>query len=467
MALATETAKDVAALTEKMRRLEAEADELHREAQRLNKLQQFAASKTAYKQFRARDDDAIALALEIANLAAQTRGTGKDQEDALLAARGFCARPQPYASLPNVTEEEQASLRQRLLGAVLGAVVGDAAATGVQWVYDPDELAGYEARVQAQGGVGLEYLDPPANAHFEYEVGRNSPYGEQALLLLKALAGDEGLDTWSYAQRFADHFGGDWHVRTGGYRDASCKGFLRNYALGLRPPESGAKDKQINCCARLAPLLLAFAGHPDLDQIVEACTRVTQNHDEAVAWARLSARVLEGVVRGADVDQAVKEALLDAQRLDAELDDPASEELYLVAGHLYQVRTLSFSSEIPDAVERLGKNCHTPNSYQTPVHAVLSVLRRRADCLSPTTESLAPERAQALFAECMRGAMREGGCCASRCGVAGALLGAYLAGRCGSFEEFLPPSWRARTLAYAAARRWALQIDALRHTAPR
>ena len=44
----------------------------------------------------------------------------------------------------------------------------------------------------------------------------------------------------------------------------SHQGFLRNMQLGRIPPLSGADDAQANCIARLAPLVAAFAGHPDL-----------------------------------------------------------------------------------------------------------------------------------------------------------------------------------------------------------
>jgi hypothetical protein len=63
------------------------------------------------------------------------------------------------------------------------------------------------------------------------KVGRNSPYGEQALVLLEALAKGQKLDTMAYAQLFADTFGGDWHIRCKGYRDASCKGGSRHASV--------------------------------------------------------------------------------------------------------------------------------------------------------------------------------------------------------------------------------------------
>jgi ADP-ribosylglycohydrolase len=295
------------------------------------------------------------------------------------------------------------------------------------------------------------------------QVGRNSPYGEQALLLLQSLAEQHKLDTFAYAELFASTFGGDWPVQHNGYRDASCKGFLRNWALGLKPPQSGAHDKQINCCTRLAPLLAMYSGHPGLDIIVEQCTRVTQNTQAAVAWASLGSRVLEKILLGQLPTDATKAAVdeLWAEQDDPKLSEEAADELYIVAGYLHRVQGLSHWAPVKQAIANLGKNCHTPNSYQTPVHAVLRTLTAfKTELEQP--DPLSASVAQSVFETCMREAMREGGCCASRCGVIGALLGAYLGGRCRSVDAFIPESWRERSLAFEQAKEWAVAIDALR-----
>eukprot|EP00730_Choanoeca_flexa_P010174 TRINITY_DN1630_c0_g1_i2.p1 TRINITY_DN1630_c0_g1~~TRINITY_DN1630_c0_g1_i2.p1 ORF type:complete len:461 (+),score=112.89 TRINITY_DN1630_c0_g1_i2:89-1471(+) len=445
------------ALINSMRKLEVEAEELHHQAQDLNKKREFAASQQKYKEFRARDDEAISLALRIGQMKEELGLLDTTQENATT----FAAEVHPYSTVPGIADVE--TYRLRCQGAILGAVVGDAAATSVQWVYDPDQLDVFACKQKAKGIDGLEFMDPPANAHFEYAVGRNSPYGEQALLLLQALAEHEQLDTYRYAQLFADTFGGNWHVDSNGYRDASCKGFLRNWALGLKPPHSGAHDKQINCCTRLAPLLAMYAGHPELDQVVEQCTRVTQNTQAAVAWATLGTRVLEKILLGQLPTQATKDAVdeLWNQQDDDKLTEEAAEELYIVAGYLHRVQGLSHWAPVKQAIANLGKNCHTPNSYQTPVHAVLRTLTAYQSELEQA-DPLPLATGQAIFESCVRQAMREGGCCASRCGVIGALLGAYLAGRCRTVDGFIPKSWRGRSLAFERAKVWAKRIDELR-----
>lgn len=66
---------------------------------------------------------------------------------------------------------------------------------------------------------GLEFLDPPRSPFYAYASGRNSPYGEQTLALLRSLAERRGLSCDHYAELFAATFGEGFD----GYRDVSTK----------------------------------------------------------------------------------------------------------------------------------------------------------------------------------------------------------------------------------------------------
>jgi hypothetical protein len=89
------------------------------------------------------------------------------------------------------------------------------------------------------------------------------------------------------------------------------------------------------------------------------------------------------------------------------------------AGYLYRVVAYSDWAPVKKAIAGMGKNCHTPNSYQTPLHAVL----RHTAHLGKEGPPPSAEQCQEVFRECILRAMREGGCCASRCGVIGGILG--------------------------------------------
>ncbi len=56
-------------------------------------------------------------------------------------------------------------------------------------IYDVSVIDGMRASAHEAGKEGIEFFDPPASMFFDYELGRNSPYGEQLLALLESLAG--------------------------------------------------------------------------------------------------------------------------------------------------------------------------------------------------------------------------------------------------------------------------------------
>jgi hypothetical protein len=75
--------------------------------------------------------------------------------------------------------------------------------------------------VQAAGPdtpAGLEFYDPVQSPFLgSYSSGRNSPYGEQGLLLLQSLAEQQGLDIGAYAGLYYDSYSNGFE----GYMNAS------------------------------------------------------------------------------------------------------------------------------------------------------------------------------------------------------------------------------------------------------
>jgi len=106
--------------------------------------------------------------------------------------------------------------------------------------------------------MGLEFYEPSQSPFLpQYSCGRNSPYGEQTLLLLQSLAEQKGL----HCGRYADLYHSSYSSKDfDGYTNASTVAFLRNYSRGLKPPATGAEDQQADTVARLAPVVAAFAG---------------------------------------------------------------------------------------------------------------------------------------------------------------------------------------------------------------
>lgn len=298
-----------AATEARVRELEAEAMAAHAEAQALNKAGRFDDAKVQYERMRALDAEALRLANSLGCPSCRSTAAAGAVPDA--AATAAAAGPE-YSEPQRPSPWPSPAAAARARGAVLGAAVGDAAAMGVQWIYDLDKLGALlAARREAEGAdAGLEFYEPPQSPFFSYASGRSSPYGEGAAVLLRSLARENGaFDARAYAALYAAQFAdGSFD----GYRNASTTGFLRNHARGLAPPLSGADDAQADCVARLASVVAAFAGDARLLRVVAAATRTTQNTDDAEAWACAGAVVLErlivvgGTMRGA-VAAAIEE----------------------------------------------------------------------------------------------------------------------------------------------------------------
>jgi hypothetical protein len=521
--------------------LEQQAARVHLEAQALNKAGKFEEAKRAYAEMNAIERRALELAAAAATCASCEDET--ERQDALRASsppegreRRWPAHslvPAPsspekqdaYASVLPAARFQGIEARRRAAASVCGAYVGDCASVGVQWIYDPSVLEGLleKRRRREQEGddapfVGLEFLDPVASPFLsaDYRTGRASPYGEETLVLIRALAaeaaeaaaeqqGDEqgggwGLHCGRYAERYARAFaegsgsegagaGAGEHGGAAsaagnfrGYMNASTRGFLRNYAAsGLPPPWSGADDKQADCVARVAPLVAAFGGEGGrtagdgaprlsssasasasslqttlLERAAEMATRVTQNDDEAVAWACAAALVLRRVVLGDRIEDAATVVASRLERWGAGREEEEREGegegeapppppplpmapsvAAAIAAHVRDA--LARASDRPEqAAAVLGRNCHLPNSYQTPLQAALWGERAfESGELRGSSGGGGGERKEeaAAFCSAIRGALLGGGCCSSRAQAAGALLAARLG------KGAIPASW--------------------------
>ncbi|WP_148861237.1 ADP-ribosylglycohydrolase family protein [Marinobacter fonticola] len=75
---------------------------------------------------------------------------------------------------------------------------------------------------------------------------------------------------------------------------------------------SGADDMQLPAVSKLPPLVACYAGQNNLLEQVEAAVRVTNHNDEAVAWGRCAARLLESLFLGASLSEAMNTAIQEA-----------------------------------------------------------------------------------------------------------------------------------------------------------
>jgi hypothetical protein len=101
-------------------------------------------------------------------------------------------------------------------------------------------------------------------------------------------------------------------------------------------PESGADDMQLPAVSKLPPLVASYCGQNNLMEITEAAVRVTNHNDEAVAWARCAAQLLDHLFRGEPLSSALEAATREAPiaenlvhaRSGSRLDGPGAGDTY-------------------------------------------------------------------------------------------------------------------------------------------
>ncbi|KAG9351075.1 hypothetical protein JZ751_024965 [Albula glossodonta] len=143
------------------------------------------------------------------------------------------------------------ALADRIVGAIVGAAVADAAAQPLHWIYDPQKLSDILSEVEPYP----EFRPQSANPFYRRDTGQQTCYGDQAYVLLESLCECEGCDI----------------------------------------------DNQIDGIAKLAPIVAMYAGTQEMLERVEEATRVTQNNDMCVAETLAAARFLEHyILNGSD-----------------------------------------------------------------------------------------------------------------------------------------------------------------------
>jgi ADP-ribosylglycohydrolase len=260
------------------------------------------------------------------------------------------------------------TLRDRARDAILGAFVGDAAATGLHWIYDVDE-------VERLGGDAPEFFSPKDNQyHAKRAAGRFTHYGDHALVVLESVAERGGFDADDYRRRMIEHFGG-----------ADYDGYLDHATKDLIATGTGADDNQAGAFAKL-PVLVAryIQSHEDP---VEDAIRVTHDNVQAVRYGLAASDAIGAAILGAS-PREVAAAVADGPGAPAAVARKA-----LDAGP----DTTAFAKEA-------GQTCPVPGAFPVALHAALHA---------------------ADFKDMVRRSIRSGGDTAGRLLVSGALWGAH------------------------------------------
>ncbi|SNC61099.1 ADP-ribosylglycohydrolase [Marinobacter sp. es.048] len=114
--------------------------------------------------------------------------------------------------------------------------------------------------------------------------------------------------------------------------------------------ESGADDMQLPAVSKLPPLIASYCGNQNLLEVTEAAVRVTNNKDDAVAWAKCAALLLDRLFRGERLSEALEAAITEAPdrkslehaRADSELDGVGAGDTFGRTCYLHEAMPVIF-----------------------------------------------------------------------------------------------------------------------------
>eukprot|EP00882_Tetradesmus_deserticola_P009155 GHRQ01009657.1.p1 GENE.GHRQ01009657.1~~GHRQ01009657.1.p1 ORF type:complete len:356 (+),score=159.95 GHRQ01009657.1:262-1329(+) len=248
-----------------------------------------------------------------------------------------------------------AATKDRAKGAVVGALVADAATMGLHWIYDQGKL---QQLLDSKGRqASPEFFDPPSCPFYEMPNGSLSPYGGELHALLRYLSqpaqqpqvsSKAPLDGASWAAALAGYFRDVY----AGYRNKSVKSLLANIEEGRVYPATGdAEDTQANSLCKLPLIAAVYAGTPELPAAAEASIRAQQNNDASVNMGFAAAKILERVILGSSIDEALSWT--------QQQGSLPPEQAQLVSAAL-----AAKGEPIAAAAQKFGVSCNMPGAFQ-------------------------------------------------------------------------------------------------------
>lgn len=189
----------------------------------------------------------------------------------------------------------------------LGALVADAAAMGLHWIYDQQHIMMVAPHEPEFRQPSLAHYDNVKGyyAHPTRRSGDQSQYGEQVLVMHRSLK-DGVYDHAAYAKAFHGHFGyGGAYV---GYIDRATRQSLNN-AIGVEDltQAKGSNDDQLPAIAKLPPLVAAMLDAEDeaFFAAVDTAVAVTNENELSQEYGRISAAMMRAAGRGETPEEII------------------------------------------------------------------------------------------------------------------------------------------------------------------
>ncbi|XP_048774863.1 crystallin J1A-like [Ostrea edulis] len=199
-----------------------------------------------------------------------------------------------------------ATLEERKIGAIVGALVADAAAQPIHWNYKTADLDDF-----LRDKEEIAFLEPSRNPFYCIQTGKHSCYGDQSVNILRSLVENGGVNIEKLKKSTYELFGPNTEYENednatykdksdvvkkvypikSKWRHAGIKSFLKNYKEGAEV--TGIEDNQMDCVLNMVSVVALYAGRPEMLDKVEEVITMTQNSDINVAVAFTAARLLE------------------------------------------------------------------------------------------------------------------------------------------------------------------------------
>lgn len=268
--------------------------------------------------------------------------------------------------------KQLSEVQQRKVAALVGAVVADAAVVPLEWIYDVEKLKGIV------GDKDPVFWPESKCPFFKVPTGRNSCYGDIVGVSLKSLVDKKGLDLVDFHTKLYAHYGPgtDYERATqeaaqkvkpvnGPWPNGAVKYFLKTYAANKEAVIGDPNIMDMDAVFFAIPVMVLYAGKPDLQEQVERTVRILQTNESVVAHSAFVAKMLETYILtgGNGVDEALKSA----------------------GGHITEeVKAVTAALDTPhgQVVQGFGLACSMPGSFKGALHAIYnatdysSVVRR-------------------------------------------------------------------------------------------
>jgi len=198
------------------------------------------------------------------------------------------------------------------INAMHGALVADAAAMGMHWIYDQSHIQ----KLEETGDI--IFRQPDGNnyqgiksyfAHAAKRVGQYSQYGESAQLVARVVAQNGKYSVNEHQQLFFKTFGpcGSYH----GFADRPTKALIHKMIENEDnlPEASGSDDDQLPALSSVPAL---FASEASVDDIASAVS-VTSIHEHALSGALVLNDCLNRILGGENLSDALSNSAAGAE----------------------------------------------------------------------------------------------------------------------------------------------------------